>query len=309
MNNTTVTTFILLCCLAQSAPIDPVQELLPIKDVGPLKDAPLGFPPPEFDIEWEPATGPEAGQFDVTSGFFLMMHFLTRALLRPWSEVINARKTNSYNIELYVSGYPERSAGSGAPVLVSHVGWGFQRAFTEWEANNGYTFGRYYFLWNNERRGFLEMRRAPQAAVADSIPAVKDDFPPVEVPGKPKWVFEDAADDNIPFPNYRSWYLTILNAMIIVAQSNIDRQDIWAGLRLSYAGGSVEFIRAPMADIRPFPNGIWIHMLTRLIPLPTKYDPPRYVLRRMHILRNTEHGLQDMRYCVVRPDGVQRIEH
>ncbi|KAG8527235.1 uncharacterized protein KY384_008665 [Bacidia gigantensis] len=88
-------------------------------------------------------------------GWRIIADYLSGALLQPWGEPIRSRIIRREGLELYVSGYP-----TGGMINVDHVAWGFDLAFSEMENAERFDYGRYYFLLDDTRRGFLEFREA-----------------------------------------------------------------------------------------------------------------------------------------------------
>lgn len=300
MNPASVITLMVVYLCGQyafAAPKDAVQDTNKSDDSDELLELKFGehksvnLPPPEFTIEWEPATGMAAGEFRDVSGYLLTSRYLRRALLRHWEEAIYPRTMDSTidDLELWVSGWPEQGS-----VLVKFIAWGFRLAIDRWEGDAGYRYGRFYFRWNNVRRGFFELRQRTGTPHLLHPAPVGDSPAEVDVDGGPgamHWSFH-CATVGITFWQYRPFFLVILKAMIDVAEGGVENEDTWSSNAIIADGGQIDFYRPDTAPQMAFQNGVWILMMSVMITLPLKFNPPRYTAMRVTVLHDAYPGVE-----------------
>lgn len=294
----------------------------------------LQYPPPNFSIQWEPATGVDAGRYNDRLGFLLSADYLSQTLLKPWDEAIQPRTMRSSrgNLELSVSGFP-----AGDIVPIKFVAYGFRLALEGWENPDAYQYGRYYFLWNNVRRGFIEIRKLRQSTSSHSSYIGRNLSPelsPSQASNHTLLAFRNHSSlgkstldsCSIPeenelspgfrdsfsertFPSYRSYFLIILHLIIVVAEKDIDGKDSFGGMTLYSNGAKVAFESAmppPYEDRGNFKNNCWMVLLRHLIFLPLRMNPPRYLVTKSVMTYQLSQGEVDLGYCTISPAGLPR---
>ena len=262
----------------------------------------LHFPPPNFNVQWEPATGAAAGEYNYITAFSLSADYLSQALLQPWEEPIRPQTVRSQggDLELWVSGIPE-----GSMVLVKLTAYGFRFAMNGWEGPFGYRYGRYYFLWNGVRRGFFEMRR-PTPATGIASRTVLNDSSLESLSGNDldaHYIFHDFVAP-ASFPNDRSYFLIIILTIINVAENDIDQRDSFSGTTIWANGAKITFdslMPDPYQHQGRFSNRCWIYLLRHMAALPFRYDPPRDMLTMSTVAFQRPEGLTALGCCVISP--------
>ena len=183
------------------------------------------------------------------------------------------------------------------------MGWGIHLIVASCSGGLGGRYGRYYFTWQNERRGFFELRRQPTAIARSSSLESNNhslEIGPNEGLEQSPWSFQYIQKPDATFPDYRSWFFVILDAMTSVAEGIVLNEDSWSGGTLALGGGRITFwhpVAAP-SQIR-FQNIVWLATLGTLLDLPLTLDPPVYAATRLNILHTATPG--PVRFVIIQP--------